>query len=455
MRVLVLFTVMIGFLWQCKLRRADDSEGQSVRTADDALKIAVNYIGDTACMNYYKEKSSDTKEREANLAKAFEVIAHNKHKARQLVTHMLNGPNGELISEEYRASAPHRKHLLLSGDRFFDKMRSKNSPLDMQTIADNCRRLVLSVDSDHPPTIIFTKGFAIKNQQQELTKMAQGIFGELECLQDQPFCSFKCVANPNATCPTNKRYFTLVWPDQESKQVKALVHWEDRGKRDNSTITIPHLTYTGDAQAMWQRSSGRQPLPDTSNPSVPDPNNPFVPNKLQPNKPSVTQPAKPSVTQPNPTTPEPPTLPSKVFTAEGLATVSVAKAKRIAGSDEGEITLEFTALQDILSKWDGRGEIKVSSLNPYKFLEASVDVSTPSAIHPIKKTLYSGNKFFNISILDKLWKKGKKMTMKFRARLGVQGSASFKMEMSRAALFRQWKKFKDDTGNELITAVAK
>lgn len=162
MRLSVLILMLAVSLWQCKLHRVGEVE--SVRAADDALKVAVNYIGDRACMDYWKEKSNEeAKDPDANINRAFEVIANNKSKARQLVTHMLNGPNGELISEEYRASAPHRKHLLLSGDSFFDKMRSQNSPLDMQTIADNCRRLVLSVDSDSPPTIIFEQGFALKN----------------------------------------------------------------------------------------------------------------------------------------------------------------------------------------------------------------------------------------------------------------------------------------------------
>ena len=425
MKALALFLVLAGLLWQCKLHRAGDSEEQSIRSADDALKIAVNYIGDAACVNYWKGKGNE--------AKSSEVIAYNKNRARQIVAHMLNGPNGELISEEYRASAPHRKHLLLSGDIFFDNMRSKNSPLDMQTIADNCRRLVLSVDSDIPPTITFEKGFAVRSQKQSLKKMdVHGKFGDTICLQDQPFCSLECVANPNATCSANKRYFVLIWPDQETKQVKANVEWKTNNKKDSSTITISHLTFQDDAPAMWQPPAVQPP--EITKPSEPE---------------------SPSVTETEPITPETPAQTGKVFTADGLATVAVSESKRIAGSDEAEVTLELTALQDIRAKWDGSAKVKVSSLNPYKFAENPVSFSIPTRIHPNQPNLYSGNKFFEMRVTDKNWTKSKKLTMKFRVKLHSRGSASFKLTMSSPALIRQWEVFKDAAGNELIISVPK
>ena len=421
MKVLALFLVLAGLLWQCKLHRAGDSEEQSIRAADDALKVAVNYIGDTACLNYWRGKDNETK--------GNEVIVYNKNRSRQIVNHMLNGPNGELISEEYRASAPHRQHLLLSGDIFFDKMRSKNSPLDMQTITDNCRRLVLSVDSDIPPTITFEKGFAVRDQKQELEKMdVHGKFGDINCLQDQPFCSLECIADPNASCSTNKRYFVLIWPDKETKQVKANVEWKENNKKASSTITIPHLTYQGEAPAMWQ------------------------PPVVQP--PETTEPSKPET--PSVTEPELPTHTSKLFTAQGLATVAVSESKRIAGSNnEAEVTLEFIALQDIRSSLGGGAKVAVSSLNSYKLAEASTSFSIPTRIHPNQPNLYSGNKFFEMRVLDRDWTKNAKLMVKFRVKLHAQGSASFKAKIKEPGFRGKWKVFKDVAGNELLIVVPK
>lgn len=417
MKMLALSLLLAGPLWQCKLQQIESRE-QSIRGADDALKVAVNYIGDTACMSYWKGRDDDRKGRE--------VIAHNKSRSRQIATHMLNGPNGELISEEYRASAPHRRHLLLSGDRFFDKMRSKDSPLDMQTIADNCRRLVLSVDSDRPPTISFQKGFAISNQQ-ELATMAHRTFGELECLDNQPFCSFECVADPNATCATNKRYFVLVWPDKETKQVKALVHWENHSKEDNSTITIPHLTYQSNPPAIWQRPSVTEP--PTSEPPMPEP----------------------PTSEPEETTP--PASASKVFTVAGLATVSIAEIRRITGtSDEAEVTLEFTALQNIRATLTGSVRVAIRSSNPFKFAQMPKAFFVPNEIHPSRRNFYSGVKSFEMRILDRSWDKGEKLVMKFIVKLHNNRAVFFKAKLSEPALFRKWKFFKDNMDDEWMIA---
>ena len=424
MKALAFFLVLAGLLWQCKLQRVENSGQQSIRAADDALKVAVNYIGDTACLYYWT----------GNEDKGRAVIASNKNRSRQLVAHMLDGPNGELISEEYRKSAPHRRHLLLSGDRFFDKWRSKNSPLDMQMIADNCRRLVLSVDSDIPPTIIFEKGFAVHDQKQALAKIdVHGKFGDIDCLQDQPFCRLGCVANPNATCSKNKRYFVLIWPDKETKQVKAKVAWKANNKEDSSPITIPHLTYQGDAPAMWQ-------LPAVKSTATTE----------------LSEPGSPSVTAPE-TAPESITLEtsatSKVFTADGLATVAVSEFKRIAGVDRAEVTLEFTALTNIT-----RAYVAVSSINYYKLAEAPTSFSMPAKIHPNQPNLFSGNKFFNMHNTDNHWGKNQKRTMKFKVKPHTQGSASFKVKIKKQGggkWHTKWETFKDDGGESIITVVPK
>ena len=414
MRVLVLFLVLAGLLWQCKLHRVGDSEERSLRAADDALKVAVNYIGDMACSHYWKD----------NEAKSTEVIAYNKSKARQIVTHMLNGPNGELISDEYRASAARRKHLLLSGDLFFDKMRSKDSSLDMQTIADNCRRLVLSVDSDNPPTITFAKGFAIHDQKQELNMMnVDGRFGTLECLADQPFCSFGCIADSNAVCAPNKRYFVLVWPDKKTQQVKANVTWKKAGKEDYGTITIPHLTYTGNAPARW-----RETVP--TSPAATELHN----KKVADTKPSV-------------------------FTVAGLAELTVSEAKRIDGQhNEAEITLQFTALKDIVPvpatflRKTRKAVVSVASVNAFKFAVDPSGFSIPSQLRAGNDNFYAGNKFFDMRVLSR-WGKGTKLTIQYRVKLQTQGSTTFKVRIKERQYSGKWQVFEDSDGNGLVIVV--
>ncbi len=411
MRV-ALTLALATLLWQCKLNRVGEtSVAQSIGAADDALKVAVNYIGDRACVQYWQEKG--------DADHGHIVVANNRSMASQIVTHELDGPNGELISEEYRASSPRRKHLLLSGDRFFAKYRSKGSPLDMQTIADNCRRLVLSVDSDRPPTISFKEGFAVQDQLAGLEKMAE--HRTFTCLEQAPFCAFKCTAMAN--CPNKKRYFTLIWPDKNTGKVQALVRWEDRGKRDSSNITIPHLTYTGDAPAMFIFIPPRSPLPDEDDIQVPG-------------------------GTPTPS-PEPPI---KVLTTQE-AEVTISAAERIADSDTAEITLQFTAREDIRRGLAGYARVAVSALNPYRFAVLPEDFSAPLDLHPpsfSSQKLYSGKRFFEMLVLDDNWTVGEKLTMKFILQLDEKETATFRVKFKKPTWLSQWKFFKKSGGSTYL-----
>ena len=223
----------------------------SVRAGDDALKIAVNYIGDDKCREQYVNDSG----------KAGEVIADNKERVSNLQTHRLNGKNGELISEQFkqvrqRQGRNNWQTLMFSGDKFFGKTADKT--LTMEAIRENCRRLVLSVDSDTEPTIEFTDGFAIAQQQAGFKEMAlSDEFGTLSCLADKPFCTF---ANINS----GKRYFSLIWPDkskQAASQVSAEVSWTTGGKSDSVKITIPNLAYEETKPQAWVASGEPNPMP--------------------------------------------------------------------------------------------------------------------------------------------------------------------------------------------------
>ena len=130
---------------------------------------------------------------------------------------------------------------MFSGDRFFKK--TKDSSLSMRNIKDNCRRLVLSVDSDRLPTIDFHQGFAIKKQWEGFDEIALPEFGNLTCLTDRPFCTFSKINQ-------GKRYFTFIWPDQDTSELSATVNWIENGKQ-SATISIVNLTHEGDAPTAW------------------------------------------------------------------------------------------------------------------------------------------------------------------------------------------------------------
>ena len=144
---------------------------------------------------------------------------------------------------------------------------------------------------------------------------------------------------------------------------------------------------------------------------------------------------------------------SKLFTAAGLAHVGVSEANRIKGSDEAEIILTFTALQEFQNPLFGVGKamVAVSSLNPYKFSENPANFKVPKDLRADRQDFYTGNKFFNMQTKEK-WAKYEKRTMKFRVKTHTQGSASFKLKMQ---FENDWKVFKDDAGNEIIIVVPK
>ena len=326
------FMVLVFCLWQCK--ELGDSNLASIRIGDDALKIAVNYIGDSNCEKQYKDDSDAAKE----------AIDANKEKVRNLDTHLLSGKNGELISDEFKevkkkAGRSGWQALKFSGDRFFAGDVARGKPLTMESIKNNCRRLVLSVDSDTRPTITFAAGFALKKQSESFAEIALPEFGERKCLNDQPFCTFSRINNGN-------RYFSLIWPDQTSQKVSATVGWTTGGIDDQATITIPNLTYKDNkAPQAWASPS----VQETSTPlaqlqaTLPEP---FIATDIKNNG------------------------RGRVVSRIAFATLSVVKASM---SDEGiaEITLKIRAKKKI-----GRGTIEIKASEGAEFIENSAGLQT-------------------------------------------------------------------------------
>lgn len=326
------FMILVFCLWQCK--ELGDSNLASIRIGDDALKIAVNYIGDSNCKKQYKD----------DLDAAKEAIAANKKKVRNLDTHLLSGKNGELISDEFKevkqkSGRSGWQALKFSGDRFFAGDVAGGKPLTMESIKNNCRRLVLSVDSDTRPTITFVAGFALKKQSESFAEIARPEFGEKKCLNDQPFCTFSRINNGN-------RYFSLIWPDQTSQKVSATVGWTTGGIDDQATITIPNLTYEDNkAPQAWASPSAQE----TSTPLL----------QLQA------------------TLPEPFVAVDVVDRGHRggklrkiFATLSVVKAS-LSDGDIAEITLKVRAEKKI-----GRGTIEIEASEGAEFIENSAGLQT-------------------------------------------------------------------------------
>ena len=224
-RVIALFVALVA----CKQYESDPS---SLRSPNDQAKIAVNYLGDANCQKYLKGLDKNDTE-------IAEVIEKNKG----FSSHLLDGKDGELITEEYRKSKASRNNLRFSGDRFFGDKRTEEGVLTIETIEENCRRLLLSVDANKTPTIEFTHGFVAKNQQQRFSDDFSGEqFGDLSCEGD--FCKFSKIND-------GKRYFVYLEPSKDNSDiVLALDYCADGG--DGCTkldkVTLSKIGFSDDSR---------------------------------------------------------------------------------------------------------------------------------------------------------------------------------------------------------------
>ena len=226
-------------------KQTDHLDPASLGSANDQVKIAVNYLGDVNCRKYLekvlvnnKEESDDEEEgNDAINKKINEVIEKNKGSK----SHLLNGKDGELITENYRESTPNRENLRLSGDKFFDRKPTGNEPLTIETIEKNCRRLVLSVDSSRPPTITFegenNHGFVAKKLEIKfLEDFSTGRqFGQMSCKGN--FCKFSEINNGD-------RYFTYLEPASDHNDIVLGLSWSvGDEEKSEKTITLKNIRF--------------------------------------------------------------------------------------------------------------------------------------------------------------------------------------------------------------------
>ena len=184
----------VAYLAQCKLQPV--GEEQSVRSANDGLKIAANYIGDARCREHLQAAGREV----AEINRIINAQAN-------FTSHKLNGKNGELITKQFK-QVRDKPNAQLSGDRFL--ARNSNSAFAIEDIEANCRRLVLSIDSHAPPQLKMKRGSVAQNQQQLFAQdFGEQGFGTLQCVDN--LCTFSDIKGLGG----NTRYFALIEPARE------------------------------------------------------------------------------------------------------------------------------------------------------------------------------------------------------------------------------------------------
>ena len=214
-------------------KQTEHLDPASLGSANDQVKIAVNYHGDENCRKYVEERNNNIEEEDKKID-IDEVIKKNESSK----SHLLNGKDGELITENYRTSVPNRNNLRLSGDKFFNREPTGDDPLTIETIEENCRRLVLSVDSSKPPTITFKHGFVAKDLAKRFEKdfNKDNKFGSMNC-RSTNFCTF-------ADINDGKRYFTYLEPASDHSDIVLGLSWYVGDKQESEeAITLNNIKF--------------------------------------------------------------------------------------------------------------------------------------------------------------------------------------------------------------------
>ena len=191
MKKLVIISVVL-----CHCKQYEQNP-KSLAEPDDEVKIAINYIGDNNCIN------TDIRAKNGGMS-----------------DHKLNGPNGELVVDQYKDTK-----TALSGDTFLERHSIARS---IDAIEAHCRRLILSIDADEQPTITINEGSIPENQQARFKKD----FNE--------FTSFVC---NNKFCTSDsieksKRYFAYIETGNKNKFSAKLTYTHNGTTKSDTPITL-------------------------------------------------------------------------------------------------------------------------------------------------------------------------------------------------------------------------
>ena len=220
-KTLFLFLFTVSCL-SCK--QLESSRLQTKQAAERTAAIAVVYVGHANCRRSLTAQGFS----EAEIA---QVIDRNKSFGRY-ITHLADGNNGELITSEFMQMR-NNFDLQFSGDRFLRK--DANTTVSMAQIENNCRRLLLRVDSQGVvPTLELLAGTTRKREQGKHLRADFGDeYGEVRC--EGAFCMLSAVREAT-------RYYSYLLPTT-NKLIKARVRWCPQ--QNCTKISVATLTVTG------------------------------------------------------------------------------------------------------------------------------------------------------------------------------------------------------------------
>ena len=225
---------------QDKKDNFSDTEDASGLLSAAALRVAIYYVGDVKCRAHLEAKGHD----EQHIEKVLLANNNSKYIEAGKNTHRLDGDKAELSSKEYIASLAKDKQAnpQLGGDKF---LQANGIVRTLAALKDNCRRLLLSVDSEVLPSLssqnlYHTSGnFAADSDAADNFWPARfaadfGDFGgKITCASDQlnSLCNY-------AQIKDGKRYFAYLYPQQGEDSLAAEVTYTVGGKELTSTVTI-------------------------------------------------------------------------------------------------------------------------------------------------------------------------------------------------------------------------
>ena len=228
---------------QDKKDNFSDTEDASGLLSAAALRVAIYYVGDVKCRAHLEAKGHD----EQYIEKVLLANNNAKYLEAGKNTHRLDGDRAELSSKEYVASLAkdQQANTQLSGDKF---LKNNSIARTLATLKDNCRRLLLSVDSEVLPSLssqnlYHTSGnFAADSDAADNFWPARfaadfGDFGgKITCASDQlnSLCGY-------AEIKAGKRYFVYLYPKPGEDSLAATVTYTRDGEEQTETITIADI----------------------------------------------------------------------------------------------------------------------------------------------------------------------------------------------------------------------
>ena len=229
---------------QDKKNNFSDTEDASGLLSAAALRVAIYYVGDVKCRAHLEAQEQEYDEQYIEKV----LLANNNAKYLEAGknTHRLDGDRAELSSKEYIAKNKDKQaNPPLGGDEF---LQANGIARTIAALEDNCRRVLLSVDSEVLPSLSSQNLYHTSGNFEEGTDAADNFWparfaadfgdfgGKITCASDQlnSLCSY-------AQIKDGKRYFAYLYPKQGEDSLAAEVTYTRDGEELTETITIADI----------------------------------------------------------------------------------------------------------------------------------------------------------------------------------------------------------------------